>query len=151
MREFPLRGVDRIAIRRQLKLIESTFPHSDEDNITNVEQRYDIVFELSRYVFSIYFLHYSGFDMSTQIAMLYWGNTQKSIANFNPPNSQRADSPSLPHPRQVANSRDCAVSVRDYRLYSTRPVGYVLVHLDTSTKIGSHHASIRAEYNQTSW
>ena len=71
MREFPLRGVDRIAIRRQLKLIESTFPHSDEDNITNVEQRYDIVFELSRYVFSIYFLHYTGFDMSTQIAMLY--------------------------------------------------------------------------------
>lgn len=56
--EFALRGVDRIAIRRQLKLIESAFPHNDGDEIKNVEQRYDIIFELSRCVLSIFVFPY---------------------------------------------------------------------------------------------
>jgi hypothetical protein len=45
-----LRGIETLAIRRKLRNINSFFPHPDGAIRKNIEQLYDDVLELSRYV-----------------------------------------------------------------------------------------------------
>ena len=52
--EAALRRIDIIAILKKLRVIKGVFPHRDDVAIPNVEEIYDDVLELSRYVFIIF-------------------------------------------------------------------------------------------------
>ena len=46
--EAALRGIEILAIRRKLRMINSFFPHNDDATTKNIEMKYDDVLELSR-------------------------------------------------------------------------------------------------------
>jgi hypothetical protein len=48
-----LRGVENLVVRRKLASLRSVFPHRNDTTIKNIEQHYDDVLELSRYVYTL--------------------------------------------------------------------------------------------------
>jgi hypothetical protein len=123
--EAAIRGLENLAIRRKLKIIDSAFPHgNDVVAMKNMETIYSDILELSRssFAFSRNVTIADDGPSNIQTWPLSSTSPKASITSTNCSNRNPSDASAPATSCEVAHNRDCSFFVRNYGLYACRMV-----------------------------